>query len=513
VALKHWIGTTNTSPTTAGNWSGGSLPTAGDDIIIEIGTSTGNAPVGDATALGLLNSVYVVSGGTHSHTVGTSSSPFKFYCNGSVHLRMLDPEIRNHYIHIAPNTTAVVGSTLYPDQLKVRLDLKSTLQLYGPAGSSTSDEVYLVVEGDNAKFNWDNKSSSEVTGTVGKILINNGSGANIELGPWGSGALTPALVEMGSQGYNSVRSRLATITKVRLLGYESSSGASSVANKFEFDNPDTPKSPTITTFTTLMSSTTTAQSSQVVINTLEMSAGMGRTPADSNARAYVNCGVRFDDVHLSGSPLLSFTGGALASTIRNANIKPRQMVNADSLYHPLIDASDITAGQLEILNYGESASTATFTFSDKPDEGSTITIVDSDGTSLVFEIDNEANGAAGSNIAVDGISGAGGGATGTAVDLAAKINAQSSLDIAATVPSTGKVVLTQSTSGVKGNTQITVNDVAHWDTSCSVDPPEFFTGGEATGGAQFDSTGSTVNIVPMVPAYSSIRLGWTDSNR
>ena len=513
MALKHWIGTASTSPTAAGNWSGGSLPTAEDDVIIEIGTSTTYAPAGDATSLGLLNSVYVNSDGTHSHTVGTSSSPFKFYCNGSVNLRMLDSVARTHYIHVLPNTTATVGSTLYPDQLKVRLSLKSSLQFYGPVGSSTSDEVYLVAEGNDAKFYWDNKVSSEVTGTAGRILVNNGSGASIELGPWGSGALTPALVEMGSQGYNSIRSRLALITKVKLLGYESSSGTATAANTFEFDNPDTPKSPSVSSWSTLQSSTTTAQSSQVVVTTLEMSSGMGKTPATSNARAYVNCGVRFDDVQLAGSPLLSFTGGALASTIRNANIKPRQVLNTNSLYHPLIDASAITAGQLEILNYGESASTATFTFSDKPNEGSTITIVDSDGTSLVFEIDNEANGAAGSNIAVNGIAGAGGGATGTAVDLAAKINGQSTLDIAATVPSTGKVLLTQSTSGVKGNTKITVNDVAHWDTSCSVDPPEFFTGGEATGGAQFDSVSGTVNVAPMVPAYSSIRMGWTDSNR
>jgi hypothetical protein len=123
------------------------------------------------------------------------------------------------------------------------------------------------------------------------------------------------------------------------------------------------------------------------------------------------------------------------------------------------------------------AATATFTFSDKPDEASTITIIDSDGTAAVFEVDNEANGVSGSNIALDGIAAAGGDLTGTAADLVAKINAQASLDISATNPSAGVVVLTQSTTGVGGNTTITVNNTSHWNTVCSVNVPSALTGG------------------------------------
>ena len=122
---------------------------------------------------------------------------------------------------------------------------------------------------------------------------------------------------------------------------------------------------------------------------------------------------------------------------------------------------------------------ATFTLTDKPNEGSTITLTDSDGTAVVFEIDNEANGVSGSNVAVDGIAAAGGGAVGTAVDLAAKINAQGALDITATVPSSGQVVLYQNTGGAAGDKAISLNDSAHWNSVCSVNVPASFSGGTA----------------------------------
>ena len=89
------------------------------------------------------------------------------------------------------------------------------------------------------------------------------------------------------------------------------------------------------------------------------------------------------------------------------------------------------------------AATATIVFTDKPNETSTIVIQDSDGTAIRFEIDNEDNGVSGGNIALNGISAAGGGAAGTATDLFNKVNAQSSLDVTATNPSSGTVVLTQ----------------------------------------------------------------------
>ena len=148
-----------------------------------------------------------------------------------------------------------------------------------------------------------------------------------------------------------------------------------------------------------------------------------------------------------------------------------------------------TKGHTTITATGPKA-IATFTFSDKPNEASTITIVDSDSTSVTFEIDNEADGASGSNVALNGISGAGGGATGTAADLVAKINAQSSLDVVATNPSTGKVSLIQGLGGAAGNTTITVNNASHWNSVCSVNVPSTFTGGISD---HWDSV-STVNV-------------------
>ena len=93
-------------------------------------------------------------------------------------------------------------------------------------------------------------------------------------------------------------------------------------------------------------------------------------------------------------------------------------------------------------------------------------------------------------MALNGIAAAGGGSTGTAADLVAKINAQSSLDIVATNPSTGKVLLTQGTIGTGGNTSITVNDSSHWNGVCSVNVPSAFSGG---GRSNWDSV-STVNV-------------------
>ena len=99
--------------------------------------------------------------------------------------------------------------------------------------------------------------------------------------------------------------------------------------------------------------------------------------------------------------------------------------------------------------------TAEITFSDKPNETTVLTLTDQDGVSKTFEIDNENNGAAGSNIALNGIAGAGGGAVGTAADLIAKVNAQSGLDITATADGTTKVILTMDVGGASGNLAIT----------------------------------------------------------
>ena len=179
----------------------------------------------------------------------------------------------------------------------------------------------------------------------------------------------------------------------------------------------------------------------------------------------------------------------------------------------LVDTDGTTIRfEIDNENDGLKKSTATFTFSDKPNEGSTITVVDSDGTSVTFELDNENDGVTGSNVALNGIYAAGGGATGTATDLVAKINAQSALDIVATNPSSGVVLLTQGTGGRDGNTTITLNDSAHWDTSTSVNVPTAFAGGAADvalsgiSAAGGGAAGTAADLVAKVNAQSSLNI-------
>ena len=145
--------------------------------------------------------------------------------------------------------------------------------------------------------------------------------------------------------------------------------------------------------------------------------------------------------------------------------------------------------------FNSTAATAVWKFSDKPLETTTITIVDYEGTSVTFEIDNEADGVVSGNTAVDGIAAAGTGATGTAVDLAAKINA-SALKVTAAVDDTSRVTVTQDANGVDGNTAITLSNRTNWDASCSTNVPTTFTGGGDVitlrdSVAQVDGTGVT----------------------
>ena len=134
------------------------------------------------------------------------------------------------------------------------------------------------------------------------------------------------------------------------------------------------------------------------------------------------------------------------------------------------------------------AATATFTFTDKPNEGSKITLTDSDGTAIVFVIDDSVpSNTSGSEVAVDQIGENGGGVVGTALGLAAAINGQSTLGISASVPSNGKIVLTQDVKGLVGNKTISVNDASHWNGKTSVNVPSGFTGG----------TGNSVTAVSL----------------
>ena len=119
----------------------------------------------------------------------------------------------------------------------------------------------------------------------------------------------------------------------------------------------------------------------------------------------------------------------------------------------------------------DNSATATFTFSDKPNEDTTITLTDTAKTSVTFVIDDAAD----SNVSgtkVTQIAENGGGATGTAIALVAAINA-SSLNITAARDG-NKVTLTQDTAGVAGNTAITSTLTAG---AFSVAVPSAFTGG------------------------------------
>ena len=113
-----------------------------------------------------------------------------------------------------------------------------------------------------------------------------------------------------------------------------------------------------------------------------------------------------------------------------------------------------TSGFTNLYFTGDSKATATLTFSDKPNETTTITLIDAAGTSKTFETDNDGDGAAGSNIACDPAANSG---PGMATELFNEINGESSLGITATNPSSGVLTLTQDTATAAGNTTITTN--------------------------------------------------------
>ena len=229
-------------------------------------------------------------------------------------------------------------------------------------------------------------------------------------------------------------------------------------------------------------------------------------PADLNAVMWMSDGTGAGD---AGDFMIKLTGPGVVATATFAfSDKPNEEERIT-----IID-SDGTSVTFEVdnENNGAAPAKATFTFSDKPNEGSTITLVDSDGTSVTFEIDNENNGVASPNIAVNGIAAAGGGATGTAADLVAKINAQSTLDIVATNPGTGQVLLKQGTTGTAGNTTITLNNATHWNTCTSVNVPSAFTYGATVvllngiAGAGGGAAGTCADLVAKVNAQSSLDI-------
>ena len=113
-----------------------------------------------------------------------------------------------------------------------------------------------------------------------------------------------------------------------------------------------------------------------------------------------------------------------------------------------------TSGFTNLYYTGDTKATATLTFSDKPNEATTLALTDADGTTLIFETDNDGDGASGSNIAMDPAANSG---AGMATELFNEVNGESSLGITATNPSSGVCVLTQDTATAAGNTTITTN--------------------------------------------------------
>jgi hypothetical protein len=132
--------------------------------------------------------------------------------------------------------------------------------------------------------------------------------------------------------------------------------------------------------------------------------------------------------------------------------------------------------------------TAEWIFTDKPNEQTTITIVDYEGTSVVFEVDNDGNGAAGSNVAMDPATNNG---AGMATIMTSVVNA-SALNITATNPESGKVVLTQDAGAAAGNKTISFSDRSNWVANTEPDVPTAFTGGAAA------------SIIPMKPAANNV---------
>ncbi len=118
------------------------------------------------------------------------------------------------------------------------------------------------------------------------------------------------------------------------------------------------------------------------------------------------------------------------------------------------------------------AATATISFTSKPHETKVLTIVDADGTSFTFEVDDDGDGVVGSNIALN----MGGSSTAAAIatELASEINGEATLDITATNPTASTVLLTMDETGTAGNTTITSDF-----TNSTV--PAAFTGGSDGG--------------------------------
>ena len=145
-----------------------------------------------------------------------------------------------------------------------------------------------------------------------------------------------------------------------------------------------------------------------------------------------------------------------------------------------------------ISKSGETAATATWTFTDKGNEETTVTIIDGNGLSKTFEVDNDRDGASVAGaIAMDPPTN---NAAGMAAILISSVNS-SGLAITATAGSgdAGEVLLTQDVVGTVGHTTITFSNYSNWNANTSGTLPVIFTG--AYGVARISGSINTVRDV------------------
>ena len=148
----------------------------------------------------------------------------------------------------------------------------------------------------------------------------------------------------------------------------------------------------------------------------------------------------------------------------------------------------------------DAVATAGWTFTDKPNETTTITIIDFEGTSVIFEVDNDGDGAVTSSaVAMDPPSN---NAAGMATIMVSSVNA-SSLKITATKHDTARVLLTQDAGGTQGNTTITLSNSSNWLANTNPDVPATFTGGK-------DWKGNNYNVNHVERRYVFKTIGDTE---
>ena len=149
-------------------------------------------------------------------------------------------------------------------------------------------------------------------------------------------------------------------------------------------------------------------------------------------------------------------------TLQAEIILPRKQRSNEPNYNPYPYLTASVAGYHRAGNHydhlpNEPAiqATATISFTGKPSEEQTITLVDADGTSKTFEVDDDNDGTVvASNIAL--VPG-GSSAAAIAAELASEINGEADLGITATNPTATTVLLTMDAAGSEGNTTITTN--------------------------------------------------------